>query len=253
MVGREYVIYKLGPFAVPGLRPRYVRVYAPDEVRGARPAPVLYVFDGQNLFHDAPSYAGGWHLHHAARALHEEGLTAPVLVGIDHGDEARPVELSPFETSRGPGHVEILLSWMRRELMPRIANEFPVRREAEHTAIGGSSLGGLAALYAHFLYPGDFGAALAMSPSLWVGRGRFFELAAERALPSPSRIYLDAGAKEAAGSMMAHAERLARHLKRRGYPREALRLVRDPDGGHSERDWRRRAPDALRWLFDTPR
>src|SRR5262245_31834338 len=58
----EFVIDRIGPFDVPGLRARrWVRVYAPPGVGPS--SAVLYVFDGQNVFHDAPSYAGGWHLH----------------------------------------------------------------------------------------------------------------------------------------------------------------------------------------------
>jgi enterochelin esterase-like enzyme len=243
----EYVIYKLGPFAVPPFAPRYVRVYAPDEAQ--EKAPVLYLFDGQNMFHDAPSFAGGWHLHKTVRAFHEEGAAAPVVVGIDHGGTSRPDELSPYSTPRGGGNLAALLSWLRAELVPLVREQFRVSREPEQTVIGGSSLGGLAALYAHFHHPDEFGAALAMSPSLWVSRGAFFDLVDQRPLPEPSRIYLDAGAQEAGGAMLRHAERLARHLSSRGYPEESLRMVSDPEGAHRETDWRRRAPEALRWLL----
>src|SRR5262245_6072211 len=52
----------LGPYEVPGLASRSVRVFLPPP-DGRGPPPVLYLFDGQNLFDDAPSFAGGWHLH----------------------------------------------------------------------------------------------------------------------------------------------------------------------------------------------
>ena len=50
-----HVIYKLGPFEVPQIPgERHVRVYLPTERPDAEPPPVLYMFDGQNIFHDSP-------------------------------------------------------------------------------------------------------------------------------------------------------------------------------------------------------
>jgi enterochelin esterase-like enzyme len=91
----DHVVHQLGPFAIPLLSPRHVRVYVPPHDAGGAPAPVLYMFDGQNLFDDEPSYAGGWHLHRSVRALGLKHRRAPVIVGIDHGGTARIEELSP--------------------------------------------------------------------------------------------------------------------------------------------------------------
>ena len=54
----------LGPFRVPWLPgERRVRVFVPRPLRAGARLPVLYMFDGQNLFDDGPSFSGGWHLH----------------------------------------------------------------------------------------------------------------------------------------------------------------------------------------------
>ncbi|MBL9101132.1 MAG: alpha/beta hydrolase [Myxococcales bacterium] len=243
-----HVIYKLGPFTIPGLRgERYVRVYLPDE-RTSEPLPVLYLFDGQNVFHDAPSFSGGWYLHHAVHDLHAAGKRAPVIVGVDHGGEDRVHELSPFACDESRGEADHMVRWIARELAPRIRGEFPVRDDVASTAIGGSSMGGLAGLYAHFRRPDVFGAALAMSPSLWFAGYRIFDELQRWQRPWTSRIYLDAGAHE--GNMLADASRLAEHLKQRGYTEdEDLLWYPDPYGAHSERDWRKRAPQALEQLF----
>jgi len=243
-----HVIYKLGPFAIPGLsRDRHVRVYLPDE-RPAAPLPVLYTFDGQNVFHDAPSFSGGWYLHHAVHDLHQEGKPAPVIVGIDHGNEHRVHELSPFPCEGSRGEADLLIRWIARELAPRIRGEFPVRSDVAGTGIGGSSMGGLAGLYAHFRRPDVFGAAMCMSPSLWFADYKIFEEFPKWRRPWTSRIYLDAGAHE--GEMLADASRLAALLRERGYTDdEDLLWHPDPYGQHSERDWRKRAPQALERLF----
>ncbi|KFE62798.1 hypothetical protein DB31_3912 [Hyalangium minutum] len=83
--------------------------------------------------------------------------------------------------------------------------------------MGGSSMGGLAALYAHFRHPDLFGAALCMSPSLGFADRKIFDYVAAQPKPWTSRIYIDAGAKEDGGSMVADAERLVHHLRERGW------------------------------------
>ncbi len=249
-----HVIYKLGPFTVPGFDgERYVRVYLPTERPDAR-LPVLYAFDGQNIFHDDPSHCGGWYLHHAVSDLSRAGKTAPVIVGIDHGGVQRLDELSPFACAHSCGKADRLLTWLRRELMPRISREFEVRRDAAGTAIGGSSMGGLAALYAHFHRPDLFGAALCMSPSLWFADGKIYDWIAGRPRPRSSRIYIDAGAREGhEGQMLSDAERLVEHLRARGYDATDLHWCPDPHGRHCEPDWRKRAPTALQFLFSGER
>jgi predicted alpha/beta superfamily hydrolase len=237
-------IHLLGPFKIPWLKaPRIVRVYAPPPT-GA-PPPVLFMFDGQNIFDDAPSFAGGWHLHTAAHDLAVRGHAAPVIVGIDHGGVHRIRELSPFHGKRR-GQAAHLVRWIARDLAPKIHREFGTRRDPAGTAVGGSSMGGLAALYAHFHRPDVFGAALCMSPALWIARGKIFPFVAAEPRPWTSRIYVDAGARE---GLYAHAGQLVQHLRARGYAEPDLRWVPDPVGRHREPDWRRRAPGALEFLY----
>ncbi|MBZ5713832.1 alpha/beta hydrolase [Nannocystis pusilla] len=243
-----HVIYKLGPFTLPKFAgERHVRVYLPTERPDKSPLPTLYIFDGQNIFHDDPSMAGGWYLHHAAHDLYAEGKPAPVIVGIDHGGVDRIHELSPFACDDCRGEADHLIDWVVEELAPRIQREFAVRTDVAGTAIGGSSMGGLAALYAHFRRPDVFGAALCMSPSLWFAERRIYDRIAELPRPSTSRIYVDAGAHE--GDMLADAARLVGQLVAAGYGDDELMWRPDPYGAHSELHWRKRAPEALEWLF----
>lgn len=243
----DYVLHHLGPLDVPHLRPRRVRVYVPPRDRHGA-SPVLYVFDGQNVFDDEASYAGGWHLHNTARSLGKKHGRAPVIVGIDHGGDARIEELSPWAGERG-GRTDALLDWLTGTLAPRIRHEFRVSGEPRDVGIGGSSMGGLAALYAHFRNPETFGLVMSMSPSLFMGRGKLFEFIASKSKPWTSRIYLDAGALEAGGSMLRAAQRLAGELRARGWDDGSLRFVESKRGTHSEKHWRRRAPGAMTFLY----
>ncbi|EYF02309.1 alpha/beta hydrolase [Chondromyces apiculatus] len=243
-------LFQLGPFFIPGLRPRHVRVFIPPEARYRdRPPATLFLFDGQNVFDDAPSFAGGWRLHETVGKLSLRRHRRPILVGIDHGYEDRIKELSPWPTRHGPGHADLLIGWICGELAPFLAREIGLALTPEHVAIGGSSMGGLAALHAHFTRPELFGAVLSMSPSLWLGEGRIFQDLTARPRPLTSTIYLDAGGKESSGKMLQAATHLADALQRRGYGPEALRFRADRRGAHNELAWRRRTPGALRFLF----
>ncbi len=245
----DYVLHRLGPFDVPRVGPRSVRVYVPPRPVRGPPAPVIYLFDGQNVFDDEPSYAGGWHLQNVARSLARKYRRAPIVVGIEHGGEARIAELAPWPAERSGGRTDALVDWIGGVLAPRIRGDYHASAEPRDVGIGGSSMGGLCALYAHFRSPEHFGLVLSMSPSLWVGRGKLFEYVASRPKPWTSRIYLDAGGLEAGGAVLRAAERLAGELRARGWDDGSLRFVAAKRGKHDERSWRRRAPGALEFLF----
>src|SRR5262249_20661939 len=121
---RRMPLHLLGPFDVPGLASRRVRVFVPRTRPAASRAShrprVLYLFDGQNLFDDEPSFAGGWHLHESL----DRPRDAPVVVGIDHGGEARIDELGPWRTEGGGGSTDALLDWICATLMPVIEADF---------------------------------------------------------------------------------------------------------------------------------
>jgi predicted alpha/beta superfamily hydrolase len=240
----------VGKFDVPGLSPgRTVTAYIPsdhvrDESRGA-----LYLFDGQNVFGDQHSFAGGWFAHDAIDSIGRRGRNIPILVGIDHGGESRLDELSPWSMRMGGGKLDLLLDWVTSQLVPQLQKEFGLKKGPVGSVVGGSSLGGLAALYAHFRDAETFGGALCLSPSLWLANQEIFKFVRNHKNPHISRIYLDCGGQEAGGRMLTIAERMAHELERRGYTSAQLLWRPDVNAGHSERAWRRRLPKAFRFMF----
>lgn len=243
----------LGPLSIAGMEPeRTVRVFLPEGFSRTPPAErrTLLLFDGQNVFDDEGSYAGGWHAHEAARRLRRaRGVVAPAIVAVPHGGEARIAELSPFSHGSHVGRADVFLDGVVRGLVPILRAHLGLASGALDTFVGGSSMGGLAALYAHFRYPDTFGGALAMSPSLWVASPAIFAYIEGCPTPFFSRVYLDCGGREAAGRMLPLVRRMASLLEGRGYGPERLLFRADPRATHSEVHWRRRLPRALRFLF----
>jgi predicted alpha/beta superfamily hydrolase len=239
----------LGPFQVPGLAPRPIRVYLPRNYNPAEPHFALYMFDGQNVFDDLPSFSGGWYIHEAVEGLAKTKRPVPVVIGIEHGGPGRNLELSPFPFEAEPGQIEILLDWVTRHLMPALTLELNLVPPPLGAVIGGSSMGGLAAFWSHFHHPEAFGGALVMSPSFWVASQAIFADIAAQPTPEVSRIYLDAGAREDKGRVVEAIQTMTEHLVERGYDSDRLMWRADPRGTHSEAAWRRRLPAALRFMY----
>lgn len=238
------------PLKMPALGyPRRLRVYLPPGYAGGEARyPVLYMFDGQNLFDDATSYVGEWGVDEAMDALaREEGFEA-IVVGIDHGGAWRMHELIPywnvrFVPNNGAGFVDDLV----RAVKPFVDANYRTRPGRGDTAIAGSSLGGLSADYAIHRYPDVFGKAGVFSPSYWVS-DEPFEVARATPLPPGSRVYLFMGGKEGVDSV-AKVEEMASALRAHpgGNGGVAVRIV--PEAEHNEAAWRAEFPRAVRWLF----
>jgi enterochelin esterase-like enzyme len=244
--------HTLGPFEVPGFPSRRAYVYVPsgdDVPRHERP--VLYLFDGQNSWTDWGSYAGGWYAHEAAEKLvGSRTFLAPVVVGLEHGGDQRIDELSPWEMTPGRGgRAEHFFDWVVHHFMPHVQHTFGLPGGALHTVVGGSSMGGLAALWAHYRYSYAIGGAIAMSPAFAVGGKALFPFVESHSKPLISRVYIDCGGREGAGRMLAVAEEMHHVLERKGYPEGGLMWRPDLDAGHNEKAWRRRLPKALRFMF----
>lgn len=239
------------PLRMPALGfARRLRVYLPpDYAQGEKRYPVLYMFDGQNLFDDATSYVGEWGVDEAMDALARERGFGAIVVGIDHGDALRINELIPYWNVRylpnaGAGFVADLVDAIK----PFVDANYRTLPDRAHTAILGSSLGGLSADFAIHRYPQVFGMAGVFSPSYWVSDEAF--ASARRApLQEGSRVYLYMGGKEGDESV-PQAARMAAILHAQpgaGEDAVALRIV--PDAEHNEAAWRAEFPRAVRWLF----
>jgi predicted alpha/beta superfamily hydrolase len=235
----------------PGLD-RDLTVYLPPSYgRGERHYPVLYMQDGQNLFDPRESFAGSWRVdiamdHAAARGF--EGIA----VGIRHAGEERLVEYSPFDDpDAGPGRGREYVTYLAETIKPLVDARYRTSPGRGTTCVAGSSMGGLISLFAFLARPDVFGAAAAMSPSLWYAERAIF--GAVKAAPfQPGRIYLDVGRREGEETL-ADARRLRDLLLAKGYRNgDQLRYVEDRAGGHEEATWGHRLRAALPFLLAPP-
>ncbi len=138
---------------------RDIEVYLPEAYLSepTRRFPVFFLHDGQNLFDSRTSYVPDctWRAHTTADRLTREGIIEPViLVGINNTGVRRMAEYTPSRDLRlRGGDGDLYGRLLVEELKPLIDRTFRTLPGAPHTAIGGSSLGGLISLYLAFTYP----------------------------------------------------------------------------------------------------
>lgn len=231
-------------------------VYLPPGYDAKARYPVFYLQDGQNLFDPATAFQHqDWRADVVADELIGSGAIAPLLmVGVYNTGARRVSEYTPTRdpTRRKGGKGARYAQMLAREVKPFIERRYGARRAAADTAVGGSSLGALAALEAGLRYPRVFGNVAAMSPSVWWDHRSILELV--RAFQSSARpcIWLDTGAKEGehAEQVVADARLLCDELLQKGW-REGVDLsYREIAGaGHNEQAWGARFGEVLRYFF----
>lgn len=224
----------------PGDAVRDILVATPPgyEAHPGRRYPVTYLQDGQNLFDPDTSFAGHWSL---LETLDNCGVTNPVIiVGIPNLGPDRLREYSPFDDAvRGVGEGVGYLRWLVDTVKPLVDTGFRTKPARKHTAVGGSSMGGLFALYALMAGAATFGSAWVISPALWYADDAIFRWL--RRQPGPvGEIYLDVGLLEGDDTVF-DARRMRDLLLDRGWTLGgSLRYVEDPEGDHDEASWGRR-------------
>jgi predicted alpha/beta superfamily hydrolase len=231
---------------------RQVTVYLPagyDERQDTR-YPVLYMQDGQNLFDPERAYVPGndWHLQAAADAAIGERTARPmIIVGVDHAGPARIDEYTPVKDRRhnGGGRSGDYARFLIEELKPAIDARFRTLPDAENTAVGGSSLGGLVSLDLALKHPEVFRGAAVMSPSVWWSDRAILDDVDAFGGPAP-RMWLDIGGREG-GEALNDARKLRDRIAAKGW--RDFQFYEDRRGDHSERAWARRVRQVLEFLF----
>lgn len=223
---------------------RKLRVYLPRGYRQHldRSYPVLYVQDGQNIFERGAF--GTWAAHHKLDRLTARGeIEELIVVAVDHG-VGRYEDYVPPEDG---GHAQLYGDFLVNELKPWVDERYRTLRGPQNTAIMGSSLGGLAALYVAWNHSDVIGKVASLSGSWWLRRWRDrLQGDTKRRL----RLYLDSGDSGPANDCVQHTYALRQILGQLGYRAGEDLLYRVAQRQtHTEAAWGERVVHALRFLF----
>ena len=222
--------------------------------------PVMYMFDGHNLFHDwEATYGTSWGL----EGFLDRWAKPLIVVGMEcshHGDD-RLREYCPYDTTvvghRIHGIGEQTFRWIIDDVKPYVDATYLTWGHREATAIGGSSMGGIMSLYGVMAHNDVFSKAACVSTGVGWQLRHFERTLAQSAIDPDTRVYLSWGEAEGGGvprganpatdSREARAERRMEALL--GERGARTRLYCQPGGRHCEADWARQDALFLDWLW----
>ncbi len=242
-------------------RPLHIRL--PDNYdQSTEHYPVMYFFDGHNLFRDADAtYGKSWgmleFLQHWGKQM--------IVVGIEcsHEGQDRLSEYLPYPAKTG-SRFDIFkpmggdtMEWIVNEVKPVIDRDYRTYPWRECTAIGGSSMGGLMSLYAVAHYNRWFSKAACISSAIGFCMRPLMADLRRSEISADTRIYLSWGSREAWGCKNPDREdrssktygwntRAADVLRERG---AAVKLRCQVGGGHCEADWEKLVPEFMHFLW----
>jgi enterochelin esterase-like enzyme len=228
---------------------------------------ILYMFDGTWLFDrcTAPGTQGEWKVDETLTDLIAKHEVEPIIVvGIDsnqHRDSelasyGNPLFFGPPKVFQGARVPEFLTD----EVLPYIAAHYRVKKGREHTGVGGSSLGGVAALTALLKRPDVFGIGLLESTSMQYGNG---ELLRETSpiVVGPVRVSVGVGTDELGPdakmlgvpgydpAFVSMNRQLAENLKAALANKPQVLFTVQPNANHGAAAWGSRFPAAIKFLY----
>jgi enterochelin esterase-like enzyme len=246
---------------------RAVRVYLPPGYeRAAHDYPVLYMFDGQNLFdRTTTAYGMEWGIDETIEGLVDAGrLPGVVVVGIDSpdGPQRRYAEYTAWDWMLGGDPVvaegAVTASFLVEQVIPYVQATYRVARDRARVGLSGSSMGGYMTLFTGVRHPEVFGRLLAFSPILLdepMAGHALRDFIVHRGLDPATWVYLDMGDAEEL-SYIDHPDRVVEDLAEttaalassvRPPERLVSRVI--PGARHDELAWGARFGEVLLWAF----
>ena len=224
--------------------------------------PVMYFFDGHNLFtNEDATYGKSWGMKDFLEGWGKD----MIIVGIECGHDGyeRLSEYLPYPANKD-SHFdqfvpmgEATMDWILREIKPFIDEHFRTIPFRECTAIGGSSMGGLMALYAAIHYNTWFSKAACISSAMGFCIRPLMKDLRTSAVSSDTRIFLSWGTNEAHG--ITDPTREDRSSKTYGWNNRVAEVLEDKGasvqlfcqvgGYHCEADWEKQVPLFMDFLW----
>ena len=231
---------------------RNAYIYLPDDYKtGAKRYPVLYMFDGHNVFYDQDAtYGKSWGMGEYMQSTGKDLII--VAVECNHQGHKRLEEYSPadFEfpdVGLVNGRGREYMDWMVGTLKPYIDKTYPTQADRDHTSLAGSSMGGLMALYGVCEYNSTFKKAACISPSFWMSKDKVLDIVTGADIATDSAVYIDYGTLELPNHTTSSEAlvAVARTLLTR---RVNVVLNITPGGIHNESSWEKQIPRFMEYL-----
>ena len=231
-----------------GLTPRDVAVWLPPDydAEPTRRYPVLYMHDGQNCFDpQTAAFGHAWHIDTEATRLIRAGAIEPLIVVAIWNTPNRRLEYGA-DSTLSTAYVQFVYTTLK----PLIDATYRTRPEAAHTAVMGSSMGGLIAFMMAWGHPEIFAKAACLSPAF--GHGDILaRVAMTQDGPKPIRLYLDNGGVGLEATLQPGCDQMLALLRKQGYQEGVqLQWFQEATAEHNEQAWAARVWRPLTFLFE---
>lgn len=242
---------------------RKLHIYLPDNYYQTKECyPVVYFFDGHNLFNDEDATFGkSWGL----RTFLDSWGKKLIIVGMECSPDGaeRISEYLPYPADTKCRFADTVplgdstMNWIIHEIKPFIDQEYRTIPFREATGIIGSSMGGLMSLYALVQYNQWFSKAGCISTSLEFCMEPLVSNISQSNLCTDSRVYLSWGSCEAKDDRVLDADdRCSETYKRNLCIHDLLqkqgintKMRCQIGGGHREIYWEKLVPDFMEYLW----
>lgn len=235
---------------------RKIFIYLPKDYETSKESyPVLYTFDGHNLFLD--SYATYGRAIHIQDHIENLGLKL-IVVGQEcsHEGNNRLNEYAPYsfydpEFGSFEGLGQKTMDFFVNELKPYIDQNYRTKKTRKYTFIAGSSCGGLMSLYAAYAYSNVYSKAVVVSPYILESIEAILNDISKQNIQKNTSIYLSWGSNESDAMhefvwQTKACTEVANALNKKGV-KVLFNVV--PDGRHCEEDWEKECDQFLPFLF----
>lgn len=242
---KEFIVEGLNKIA------HKVWVYLPPNYHStSKKYPVIYMHDAQNLFDvTTAAYGKEWGVDETLNQLYKNTGKGFIVVGVENGGDKRIEEYTPWSHPKyGGGKGAIYIDFLVKELKPYIDKNFRTKTKAKHTAIVGSSLGGLISFYGGLKYPDIFGKIGALSTSFWFSK-KVNNFAKENGNQKKIKLYLLIGGDEGY-TMLPDTQKMEKLLIKTGFPIKNLKTKIVPKGQHNETFWNAEFLDTITYLYN---
>jgi predicted alpha/beta superfamily hydrolase len=277
------IINRIDSFPTKFISPRTIDIWLPSDYSKSKKYSVIYMHDGQMLFDATTTWnKQEWRIDDVINKLSVENkIENVIVVAIWNIPTLRHTDLFPkkslenltkeqqdvilekaqkfgytftFETVNSDNYLKFIVE----EVKPFVDANFSVYTDANHTAIMGSSMGGLISIYAICEYPQVFGKAACLSTH-WIGFREFennpipesfFSYMKEK-LPNPKthKLYFDYGTETLDADYLKYEYRVDEILKEKGYDSTNSKNLKFEGENHSEASWQKRIHIPIEFLF----
>ena len=244
---------------------RLVRIYLPSTYDFSNPNkrfPVIYMFDGKNLFDDYTSFVGEWGIDESIEEMISNGETDGIIVvgidsaptNIDRSEEMIPEEVAITKKyfKNVKGYASKLGDYIFKELKEEIDSTFYTLSDKKNTGVGGSSMGGLMSYYLYYKYKDYIGYSLSFSPAFFLLTKKSLKENLETYINNPEnlgKMFLYVGGVGFESLFTEPTKYAYEHFRNVGFKDDQVHLLIDMSQEHNERAWRIYFKDAIRFFI----